>query len=235
MKSSTISKILIILFLSFLAKTTYAQDPIGEANAELRRLFSNTNPPISNTRSFLYDMAAHIVDSSFFNNYNTNVGSTDNWYLLYSEMRNMAYDTTQFITDDSLFYRVTKNILKDTIPLGLMAYDFYLLEPNAFTSNTYFNFDTINDLLSDKNPRPSGPCGLGPYCINTVFAGSPMIRDSKYSTVNFKFSPENFLRDNFQFSIEQNLGIDFGDGTGWHTIDPFTTTTINIKQLAIIK
>ena len=177
-------------------------------------------------------MAAHMVDSSFFNNYNTNVGSTDNWYLLYSEMRNMAYDTTQFITDENLFESVTKNALKDTIPLGLMAYDFYTLEPNALITNTYFNFDTINDILTDKFPRPAGPCGLGPYCNNTLFAGSPMIRDSKYSTVNFKFSPENFLRDNYQFSIEQNLGVDFGDGTGWHTIDPFVTTTINIKYKA---
>lgn len=53
MKNFSISKIFVCLLLTLFVFKVKAQNPIGDANAELRKLFANTFPAVSNTRSFL--------------------------------------------------------------------------------------------------------------------------------------------------------------------------------------
>ncbi len=226
----TVLKIFIFLLIYSQFSTAKAQDPLGQVNNELRTFFSPLTPPPppSGTSNFLYDMAAHIADSVFFNSNCTEVNNTNNWYLLYSEMRNMSYDTTSFITDDSLYTLAEQSVSNDTIPMGLMLYNFYILTPTALNSNTYFNFDTVNNTISDKIGRPSSPCGFGPYCQDTIFSGSPLFEESDYGHVIFKFSPEFFLHDQNIDYNNLNLYVDFGDGSGNHIIDLYNTTTVTV-------
>ena len=96
-QKSTFNKIIVtLLFLIISSSNTKAQsNPIAELNAQLQHLFSQlVNPtPIVH---FLYDLSVHQVDSTFFTNYNTDTGNSNNWYMTYKEMyHGAAYNTTE--------------------------------------------------------------------------------------------------------------------------------------------
>jgi hypothetical protein len=84
---------------------------IQEANQQLRSIFSNLHRPSSTVRIF-YDMAAHRVDSTFYDIMCADTTSCDTWYYLYDEIYNSAYDTTTFLTPKSVFYSLQGFLLK---------------------------------------------------------------------------------------------------------------------------
>jgi hypothetical protein len=133
-----------------------AQTNLDSINMQLRTLFSNLlkpNPP----RKFLYDMAGHSVDSTFFVSNNTiDTIDTETWLSTYTEMRNSAYDTMPMKLADTIL-NSCYNYKPDTINMLIMKYDYYKFKSNALSTNIYFNFDTVNNILTDKFPRPSFP------------------------------------------------------------------------------
>lgn len=90
----------------------------------------------------------------------------------------------------------------------------YVLKPDALTSNTYFNFDTTNSILTDKFPRPSFP-----YLESKMFAVSPLKKYTKFGSVTFRIDPAFIFKDAFNGWTRSTLQIDFGDGNGWITIN----------------
>ena len=112
---------------------------------------------------FLYDMSAHNADSSWFVQNSADTNTTAIWYQVFDEMYYAAYDTN-LLPKKEVINSNANNFYVDTIPIGIMNFGFYTLKPDAMSTDTYFNFDTVNNVLSDKNPRPSFP-----YNDNGIF------------------------------------------------------------------
>ena len=197
---------------------SYAQTSVDSINWQLRALFTNLAKPVP-PRLFNWDMAVHTVDSSLFIPINyTDTISIDNWYEMYTEMRNSAYDTIPMITADSVINHCYQ-VGPDTINIASMFYDYYRFKPDAMTTNIYFDFDTVNNILTDKIIRPGFP-----YDIFKVFSASPITNTAKRNQVIFRFAPDNTFYDNFN-PLDANAGnsgtilrVNFNEGTGWHNV-----------------
>ncbi len=207
-----------------MSKVQAQNETLDEANLQLRQLFSPLLKPTP-TKNFLYDMAVHSTDSTWYvtNCADTNV--TDLWYKVYDEMYHSAYDTASLTRSETIFNNAN-NYSNDTIPIGIMNYSYYGFKPDALTTNSYFNFDTVNTILTDIIPRPSWPYTDD----NTIFMSAPLINEASSANPVFTINPQFFYFDNYNaahFAKNSLLKIDFGDGTGWHTYDP---TVISFYQ-----
>lgn len=180
---------------------------------ELRAMFSPLSKP-SPARLFLYDMSAHNSDSIFYTSYSTDTSDLDNWLLINREMFYSAYDTLPLEPADSI-YSLGNQFSNDTIPIGIMDYDYYEFKTNALNTNIYFNFDTVNDILSDKPGRPGFP-----YDIKKLFAAAALVSEAQTANVTYRVDPAFIFKDAFNagtYTPGTNvLKMDFGDGTGWH-------------------
>ena len=203
--------------LSF-TTTSYAQNPaLNEVNLQLRGFFAPLSKP-SPAKKFLYEMSAHSADSSWFVANCADTNQTDTWIKVYEEMYYAAYDTST-LTKSDFIINAANNYSNDSIPIGIMNFSFYGLKNDAMNTNNYFNFDTINNVLSDKNPR------LGfPYTDNNaIFMSAPLINNASFANPVFVINPAFFYYDSFnadKFSKTAIIQIDFGDGTGWHNFNP---------------
>ena len=190
---------------------------INEANLQLRQLLSPLFKP-NPAKNFLYDMAVHCTDSSWYVTIASDTNVTDEWFKVYEEMYHSAYDTAVLASVESIFDNAN-NYTNDTIPIGIMNFSYYGFKPDALTTNTYFNFDTINNILTDLNPRPSWPYTDN----NTIFMSAPLINNAQFSNPTFTINPQFFYYDIYNaahFAKNGLLKIDFGDGTGWHLYNP---------------
>lgn len=192
-------------------------EALDSINLQLRQLFSPLARP-SNPKWFLYDMAAHITDSSYYQTDYAEPNHTDIWFKVYEEMYHSAYDTTQLLHPDVVFER-GNSFSNDTIPIGIMHYSYYTFKSDALTTNTYFNFDTVNTILTDKVSRPGFP-----YNEGHIFIASPMTNASMYTNPVFRIDPQLIFTDGFNQGYYQSpeivLLIDFADGHGWVEFDP---------------
>ena len=189
-----------------------SQTTVAEINADLRQLFSALDTP-TQSRRFLFDMACHTTDSTlWYGPIGTDTIDADGFLATYEEMRNMAYDTNYMLHKDTVFYR-SLDRRKDTIMMNMLAYDYYTFIDTALTTNTYFNFDTVNNILSDKYPRPGYP-----FNVEKAFMAAPAVSDLPYRTVTYRVDRSNFFHDEWNDLpvSDINLKIDFGDGTGFH-------------------
>jgi len=209
--------ILIILISIFSFQYASSQTNIDSINWQLRGLFGNLakpNPP----KLFNWDMAVHFVDSSLY--VPINVDDTlnlDKWSRMYTEMRNSAYDTTAWLHFDDIFYP-NLQYGGDTLNMFTMYFDYYRFKPGVLDTNIYFNFDTVNNILTDKYPRPGYP-----YNDYTVFASAPNKYRTRYQSVTYRIGTDNLLFDNFHPLIASNpknytMRANFHDGSGWHYV-----------------
>ena len=178
-------------------------------------MIAHLDKPHSPARWFHYDMAGHIADECFFGNNCLDVSDFNNWLLIYEEMRNAAYDTTAFDYADSLYWR-SLQFEEDTILIGLMDFDYYEMKEVAMTTGFYFTFDTVNDVLYDKYPRPSHP-----FLTKNMFTASPLAPSSFFVNPVFRIDPDYLFIDDFNSDlyIGSTLIIDFGDGQGFNSFD----------------
>lgn len=189
---------------------------IKGANQQLRQLFGNLNLP-PNPNHFLYDMSAKMSDSSFYQTNCVDTLTSDMWFQIYEEMYHSAYDTTKWPKPDTVYTR-SHRFYTDTIPMGLMNLRFYKLRAGALTSQTYFNWDTTNNVLTDKYPRPQSP-----YLDSNLFAAAPLVKESYFTTPVFLIDPEFIIKDNHNAILYGNEGIlkiDFDDGKGFVKFNP---------------
>jgi hypothetical protein len=169
-------------------------------------------------------MTGHVTDDKFWTNVSFDTSNTDNWYRLYWEHFYMAYDTSNLQTDETIYEGVLQ-YRGDTVPLGVLDISFYKLKSNALTSPTFFEFDTINDLISDIGGRSDEP-----YDISNIFTFAPLYEKSNTGKITWVISPNYIFCDltNLGYYTPLNFYIDFGDGKGWVQIDP---TVVTYKQL----
>lgn len=207
--------LLVLLFLPFITvNTSTAQDPMAVANQELRHLFQNIGNPHTNVK-FFYDLSAHIVDSSLFDDNWTDTGAYLSWSALYNEMWWMAYDTTAYQKVANIIAQANTLTSNDIIPIGIMDWDYNLLKPDALTTGTYFDFDTVNNVLYDKPGAPN------PFLFRSTFSASPLATTTPYLNPTFTIRPQFIFKDPLKTyhmgSGNNSLRINFGDGTGWHS------------------
>jgi|688.fasta_scaffold53870_3 hypothetical protein len=197
-----------------LSKVSSAQTNVDSLNWQLRTLFGNLAKPTP-PKLFNWDMAVHTVDSSVFVPLNfTDTLNLDNWYNMYTEMRNSAYDTIPFASADDVVLPCY-DYGADTINMMTMFFDFYRFKPDAMTTDTYFNFDTINDILTDKTIRPGFP-----YDEGKVFASSPHKNISAKNLLMFRFGTDKLFYDMFNkldgTVPNRTIRVNFNEGSGWH-------------------
>lgn len=205
-------------------------NPMLHINQQMRNLFTPLTRPPSNF-NYLYEMTGHVTDDKFWTKISYDTSSTDNWYRLYWEQFYMAYDTTVILHDEEIY----ENVLQyrgDTVPLGILDVSYYKFVSNALTSNKYFNFDTINDIINDITGRPTDP-----YIEENIFAFSPLYNKAKYSKITWIISPGSIFKDmaNIPFynPSQYTFQIDFGDGNGFQTFDPTITSYETIDYGAL--
>lgn len=213
-KITYMKKLLLIITLITLSITSQAQTNVDSMNWQLRALFSNLAKPTP-PKLFNWDMAVHTVDSSVFIHQNyVDTLTLDNWYNMYAEMRSCAYDTIPIKLADSVLLPCY-NYGADTINMMTMFYDFYRFKEEAMTTDLYFNFDTVNNILTDKTVRPGYP-----YDEGKVFASSPHKNISAKNLLMFRFGLDNLFYDNFNLldgSIpNRTIRVNFNEGSGWH-------------------
>lgn len=213
---------ILLIVLPFSIRTKAQVTTFQLMVSELRNLFSNVSNPNPQI-SFFYDLSPHFVDSAFFHHYCLDTNTASNWFNLYKEMYYMAYDTTLIMKSDTVYQRALPKIQSDTIPIGIIDWNFHLLVPTALTTGNYFIFDTVNNLLYDKPGAPS------PYTVQTTFAGSTFRETYPFTNPVFMVDPHYFFKDSYKHytAVESILKIDFGDGTGWHV---FTENSIGHYQ-----
>lgn len=218
-------KITALLVLSSFYSLTIKSQTVNQINSDLRALFSNLQKPTP-SRLFLYDMAAHFTDSALFVKYNTtDTINSDVWFKLYEEVRNSAYDTSTMITPEVLYDNCMQNF-NDTNSITIMGYDYYTFIDTALTTNTYFDFDTVNTILTDKFPRPGYPFNIG-----TIFSASPVKHQMDYRKTIFKIDPQHIFHDQFSLmdpSFEHEIVVDFGDGLGWHIVNEYAMNYFSV-------
>jgi len=164
-------------------------------------------------------MAVHVVDSNFYDDNCADTIDYDVWNKIYEELRWAAYDTSIMLRHDTVHLR-TLAFNKDTSVMNLLGYNYYTFIDTSLTTNTYFDFDTINDVLTDKYPRPGYP-----YNENKVFASTPSDLYLPYQAMTFRVDPNFFYFDQWnQIGEYDTLKINFGDGSGWHTFDHTTVS-----------
>lgn len=224
LKRIFLSILLFFILLTVNQKIFSQNQVLDSVNLQLRQLFVGLDRP-STPKEFLYDMAAHLTDSVFFQ---VNCPDTNNTHIfqrVYEEVYHSAYDTTTLIYPDTLFARGT-GFTNDTIPVGIITYSHYLLKPEALSTDTYFYFDTVNTILTDKYPRPNYP-----YDEGGIFMGAPLVPSTHFTNPVFRIDPQFILFDQFNDPTANGwqLYIDFGDGNGWvyfdHTIITYHSVT----------
>ena len=203
----------VVTMLTF-PSTSSAQNPeLDEVNLQLRSMFSPLSKPLP-SKKFLYEMSAHSTDSIWYVANCADTNQTEEWVKVYEEMYYAAYDTTALPKSDIILENVN-NIGTDSIPIGIMNFSYYGLKEDAMNTNIYFNFDTINNVLTDRNPRPSFPYTDN----NTIFMSSPLKYEANFSNPVFIIDPKYFYYDTFnadKFSKTAILQINFDDGTICH-------------------
>lgn len=140
------------LLVLFSVTATAQNETLDSINMDLRPLFSPLARP-ANPKLFLYDMAAHMSDSIFYQEACPVANDPATWYKVYEEMFHSAYDTTPYLYPDTVFYK-GHSLDPDTIPIGIMNYAYYTFKPEALTTDIYLDFDTVNTVLTDKPGRP---------------------------------------------------------------------------------
>jgi hypothetical protein len=190
----------------------------NQINQHLRGYFGALSLP-ANAPNYLHDMAAHDVDSIYFQPQHTDTLDYQLFLKMLTESKGMAYDTMLVANADST-YKYANQMGEDTIRLGIMDFDFYRVKSAAMTSNTYFIFDTVNDVLSDQPVRPGYPydrynaCVLAPLSPSNYSSKVVYCIDPAYIFADPANS--NFYNGSWANSI---FKIDFADGNGWQVIN----------------
>ncbi len=208
-----VKKLLLFLVSIIMIHSANAQNPVLSLDSQLHHTFQYVTNPDPFTHYF-YDIAAHITDSAFYQANCPDTGNVYNWYMMYSETYYSAYDSTGLPTDTAMYYRASARLTHDTIPIGIIDVRYNLLTPTALASDTFFSFDTVNDLLYDQATRP-----YAPYTIETEFAASALTNSCFFTDPVFEISPSFMLKDVTYGGDGPRLKIDFGDGNGWVAFD----------------
>lgn len=137
-----------------------------------------------------------------------------------------AHDTLTQVPFNDLMVDAN-NYDPDTIPMGIMDWQFYRVKYDAINTPNYFVFDTTNNYFLDHSTPIASP-----YTVDNIFIATPMLHQANFLEVTFAINPDFIFRDNntiYDYYTPNDLQIDFGDGNGFITINPNTTSYITVE------
>ncbi len=244
-------KILILAWVYLISKDVKAQAD-SSLNGELRRLLINLNraPCLS---PFLFDMAAHSTNDTFYRVISNDTSDANNWLSLYFEFNAMSYSPGIIPSDDQIandisavnkFFNVVSQDSVQTrkVPVGLMDFDFNSIRPDAFDSaNMGRWYFWNNDSIWDNPARISDPFEINPEnplrgTCREIFAFSPLVESHPFRNVTFVIDPSKFIFYNnplystnvLNYPSPHLFQIDFDDGGGFRNVDPYNYSEINV-------
>lgn len=151
------------------------------------------------------------------------------WYFAYQEMYNSAKDQTQMLPPDSVV-GIAYNYGPDTVSIGVMDYSFGKLKYGVLSNHDYFEFDTITGILTRRwydNPRYQ----THPYTQSEIFMVAPVVEATHNIAPVFCVNDIVFTNTNLRSLLNTpyyDMYIDFGDGSGNHTISLTSPTYISV-------
>lgn len=226
-KTQSFFLVMIIIFFCYtLNSKTYAQyQYLDSTNLELRHIFSQITYP-DNDILFLNERSAKLADSLLYQINNPDTIHQMQWYQVYKEMYYAAHDTLTQVPFNDLMVDAN-NYGPDTIPMGIMDWQFYRVKYDAINTSNYFTFDLTNNYFLD-HPSPIA----SPYTVDNIFIATPMLHQANFLEVIFAINPDFIFRDGntiYDYYTPNELQIDFGDGNGFITINPNTTSYITVE------
>ncbi len=233
-------KVLTLVFTMMFSFGLNAQtvDPLRTLNNNLRVKFGGLLRPMP-TKEYNYDMAGHQTEKTQWTNLNPKTFiNTDIWYKMYLETYFMAFDTLPLLTDEAIFNNVA-NLNANEVPIGIRDIDYYYFKSDALNTNKYFDFDIINNIITDKPGRV-----VSPFLTKNLFIAAPLYSSTNdASNTKFIIDPSWIFKDlanaNY-YTLPYQLKINFGDGTGFHFFNPSLSnsyianyTTLGEKEIDV--
>lgn len=222
----------ILTVLVFGCINLFGQTTIEDLNFQLRDVFKKLKKAPDQT-PFLYDMSSHILDNSFYTDYNdTSILSTGMFYTMYEEMRSSAYDTTILDPSDSIINRIKESSKNDTVFMSILDADYATFMDTAFINEGeyfYLNEDSVTDVVN----RPNEPFNIRNTFISTINVPTSYFRKVVYVLdTNYIFARNNLFATSYSY-VDLNptyasWRVDFGDGVGWRTFDPKTRNVYEV-------
>jgi hypothetical protein len=229
MKNKKLQLVFTLLFSVLFSIQSFSQyDLVKGINNDLRNMFSQITFPDTSVK-ILFERSAKFVDSTYYQHYNSDsILYASTWLQIYEETYYAAHDTNDFTPVDDVLQRFERRLAYscDTIDFSIMHFNMYHVKKEALETGNYFIFDTINNVLYD-HPSPIG----NPYTLDSLFVAAPMKNTSFNKDVNYKISAKNIFTDSkTRGDLKENytLQIDFGDGTGFRTINPNIDNSIYV-------
>ncbi|MBW6483883.1 MAG: T9SS type A sorting domain-containing protein [Vicingaceae bacterium] len=221
------SKLLILLLLFTLinVKMNAQYQYLNSTNSQLRHIFSQITYP-NPSIEFLNERSAKLADSTLYQINNPDTIHQMQWYQVYKEMYYAAHDTLTQVPFNDLMVDAN-NYGPDTIPIGIMDWQFYRTKYDAIHTPNYFVFDTVNNYFFD-HPTPLA----SPFTVDNLFMSAPLIFEATFLEVTFAINPDFIFVDGmttYDFITPNELQIDFGDGNGFVTINPTTLNYITVQ------
>ncbi|MGB0402801.1 MAG: T9SS type A sorting domain-containing protein [Salibacteraceae bacterium] len=251
-----LTKSFLNLFLTvvFLTSTLISSAQLGgvavkNTNANLRYLFKDLQPPIAPQpqADVFYDMAAHITNDKWWAVACLDTNTIENWSALYEEVWYAHYDTTLMEKIDVMWQHST-GYQGDTVPIGLMDFNFHRLKDSALTTDSFFIFDGNNQIIDnfkfkynggssgdpydvtqwaidysfEPNPYYQNSDSSTPYITENLFSGAVFKNSSIFNQVTYLIDPDLIKIGTFQnpnYVADYSLRINFDDGNGFVTVD----------------
>lgn len=243
MNSKALILILLIFFTGRFNLVNGQSD--SSINDELRHMLINLDRSNCPTQ-FLYDLAAHTSDESYYTPLNTiDTGSMLNWWQIYFEMYYSAYNMG-VIPPDTIAFEAVQDLQNgaDAVYLGLMDFDYNAIRGDAWDSVNYGRWYLYtDDTIWDRPGRLDRPFIINPVNpsrgeCNEIFVFSPLSDEYFFKQVTYKFNPgagNHWFYDNYYSTnilshpSPHRFQIDFGDGNGFIDVDPFNSFSIDIE------
>ncbi len=193
--------------------------PLIEAQDSLRHSFRwVVQKPTSNRA---WDQSVQVLPEFFFSPYNDEDTVNSNvWRAAYEHMFYAAHDTSNLMNICDISDALNQESIGDTVPVMLMNYNFHwVYDTSVFYTDEYFDVDEVNNWITHKPGAPD------PFLYSNIFSGSIFNSTLMFRNATYRIDPAMIFADQFtshEFNdMQYRLQIDFGDGTGYHTINTF--------------
>ncbi len=206
--------LLYLLFGFLLSFSLKAQDKTYTQTID--SLFINLNKT-EITTGILYDRVYPFAALEKFNLGASDTASNRYFTQAYLELFTAAYNNSGMTNPDALEGFKKTQIYDGIVPIGLLNYNYNLMDTLAQNNNLI----SVSGLtLYDVAGRSQSP-----YLLKNTTVAAILADTVNSSSVNFQLYSATFLQ-NTSLGI-QNLQVDFGDGTGLHTINVDQSISIN--------
>lgn len=175
------------------------------------------------TTGYLFERINMMLSGmQYYNGYTGSIIEANQWHQMYFELKHFAEISPSALPSSNDVIKRAKNSNTDNIiPLGIINMDINRVKTIALDSGLLY---IQNDELYENSSNSQSP-----YEVRKVFAISPLNNDPLHSTTTF------FIDTSFYFTNDTNqishFEIDFGDGTGYRTVNFGEQITVNYGGL----